>query len=112
MPGSDLLEYKWVKMESFFRSLKSVRCTEMLSVWRVARSRSATSKILKFGLLSMKESLYMPGSDLLEYKWAKKESFFQSPKSVRCTEMPWAWRVARSPPATQPYIVENRENRL
>ena len=49
-----------------------------------------TSKILKFGLLSMKESLYMPGSDLLEYKWAKMESFFQSPKSVRCTEMPWA----------------------
>ena len=54
----------------------------------------------------------MPGSDLLEYKWAKKESFFQSPKSVRCTEMPWAWRIARSPPATQPYIVENRKNRL
>ena len=64
---------------------------------RVARTRSATSKIMKFGLLSMKESLYMPGSDLLEYKWAKMESFFQSPKSVRCTEMPWAWRVARSP---------------
>ena len=54
----------------------------------------------------------MPGSDLLEYKWAKMESFFQSPKSVRCTEMPWAWRVARSPLATQPYIVENRKNRL
>ena len=71
-----------------------------------------TSKILKFGLLSMKESLYMPGSDLLGYKWAKKESFFQSPKSVRCTEMLWAWHVARSPPVTQPYIVENRENQL
>ena len=46
----------------------------------------------------------MPGSDLLEYKWAKKESFFQSPKSVRCTEMPWAWRVARSRSATSKII--------
>ena len=102
MPGSDLLEYKWAKKESFFQSLKSVRCTQMPWAWRVARSRSVTSKIIKFGLLNMKESLYMPGSDLLEYKWEKMESFFQSPKSVRCTEMPWAWHIARSPPATQP----------
>ena len=88
MPGSDLLEYKWAKMESFFQSPKSVRCTEMPWAWRVARSLSATSKIIKFGLLSMKESLYMPESDLVKYKWAKMESFFQIPKSVRPTEKP------------------------
>ena len=54
MPESDLLEYEWAKMESFFQSPKSVRCTEMPSAWRVARSRSATSKIMKVGLLTMK----------------------------------------------------------
>ena len=52
------------------------------------RARSATSKILKFGLLSMKEPFYVPESDLVKYKWAKMESFFQTPNSVRPTEMP------------------------
>ncbi len=51
-------------------------------------------------------------SELVKYKWAKMESFFQSLKSVQCTEVPWAWRVGRARPATQPYIVENRENQL
>ena len=35
----------------------------------------------------MKEPFYVPESDLVKYKWAKMESFFQTPKSVRCTEM-------------------------
>ena len=54
----------------------------------------------------------MPGSDLLEYKWEKMESFFQSPKFVRCTDVPWGGHVGRARPATQPSIVEGRENRL
>ena len=53
----------------------------------------------------------MPKSDLVKYKWAKMESFFQSLKFVRGTEVPWAWRIGRTRPATQPYIVESRENR-
>ena len=61
---------------------------ESAITWRVGRAQHATSKMLKFGLLSMKESLYMPGNDLVEYKWEKMESFFQSPKSVQCTEVP------------------------
>ena len=105
MPKSDLVKYKWAKMESFFQSPKSVRCTEVPSVWRVARLQPATSKIHKFGLLSMNESLYMPKSDLVKYKWAKMESFFQSPKSVRRTEVPSVWRIARSQPATSNQFV-------
>jgi hypothetical protein len=59
-------------------------------------SYSYTSKIFKFGLLSMKEWLYMARSDLLEYKWAKMESYFETPKSERCTEMPGTRaRIAR-----------------
>ena len=83
-----------------------------VGVARHSLATRATSKILKFGLLSMKESLYMLESELVKYKWAKMESFFQSLKSVQCTEVPWAWRVGRARPATQPYIVENRENQL
>jgi hypothetical protein len=29
----------------------------------------------------------MPKSDLLEYKWANLESFFETPKFVQCMEM-------------------------
>ena len=47
-----------------------------------------TSKILKFGFVSMKEPFYVPESYLVKYKWAKMESFFQTPKSVRPTEKP------------------------
>ena len=75
-------------MESFFETPKSVQCTEMPGTRARSCMRSATSEILKFGFLSMKELLYMPKSDLFEYKWANLESFFETPKSVRCTEMP------------------------
>ena len=51
-------------------------------------ARCATGKILKFGFLSMKESFFVHESGLLKYKWAKMESFFQTPNSVRPTEMP------------------------
>ena len=46
------------------------------------------SEILEYGFLSMKESLYMPRIDLLEYKLAKMEYFLETPKPVQCTEMP------------------------
>jgi len=91
--GSGLVEYKWAKRESFFQTPKSVRCTEMLGMCARSAHAIATSKIPKFGLLSTKESFYMPRSDLLEYKWAKMESFFQTPKSVQCTEVPSSHRV-------------------
>jgi hypothetical protein len=47
MPRSDLLEYKWAKMESYFETPKSVRCTEIPGT-RGSRASSATSKIIKF----------------------------------------------------------------
>ena len=72
-------------MESIIlQTPKSVRCTEMSGT----RARTATSKILKFGFFSMKESFFVHESGLLKYKWAKTESFFQTPNSVRPTEMP------------------------
>ena len=54
---------------------------------RGPRALSATREILIFGFLSVKELFYMPKSDLLEYKWANLESFFETPKSVQRTEM-------------------------
>ena len=57
------------------------------------RTSSATSKILKLGFLGMKEPFYVSESDLVKYKWAKMESFFQTPKSVRPTEKPYAARA-------------------
>ena len=55
-----------------------------------------TSEMLKFAFLSMKELFYMPGSVLVEYKWAKMETFFRTPKTVRCPEVPEAQRVRRN----------------
>ena len=79
---SDLVKYKWAEKESSFKSLKFVRSPEVPEARRVTGVIDATSKILKFGFLSMKDSLHIPGSALLEYKWAKKESFFQSLKFI------------------------------
>jgi hypothetical protein len=85
---SDLVKYKWAKMESFFKlpSPDDVRkCPERV---RGSRASSATSKFLKFGFLDTKESFFVHESGLLKYKWAKMEYIFQSPNSVRSTEMP------------------------
>ena len=44
----------------------------------------------------------MSKSDLVEYKWAKTESFFQGPKFVRPTVMIWAWHDSSAPLTVQP----------
>ena len=52
-----------------------------------------TSEILNFGFLSMKESLNIPKSVLIEYKWAKGNEFSRRLKTLGCWEIPnWTKR--------------------
>ena len=57
MPKSDLFEYKWANLESFFETPKSVRCTEMAGtlIARGSRALSATSTAM----------LYLPRSEYI-----------------------------------------------